>query len=233
MPRRGGTTSCVVLRTSLRETSDSHSTSSGASWAANVDTQKIITKAGMGGYFIPLHEFHRAIIYGDNVYYDPSRSPIANILDITTVDPKEHFLQPIIIAYLRHPAIETTDEGFVPVDKVYEYCQGVGFIPEQIDVAIIRCFNKRLIETAARRIPIPGKIEGFGIRPTPIGLYHIQELLGNFSYLDAVIVDTPILDSQLEHHIGDAHTLAERVERAFVFREYLDRAWNFFLKIYR
>ncbi len=197
--------------------------------SGHVDTQKIITKVkDEGGYFIPLHEFHRAIIYGDNVHYDPSRSPIANILDITTVDPKEHFLQPIIIAYLRHPAIERSDEGFVPVEKVYEYCQGLSFMPEQIDVAIIRCFSKRLIETAARRIPIPGKIDGFGVRPTPIGLYHIHELLGNFSYLDAIIVDTPILDAELEQHINEAHTLAERVERVLVFREYLDRAWSFF-----
>jgi len=133
-----------------------------------------------------------------------------------------------VIAYLRHPAIEKTDEGFVPVEKVYEYCQGLGFIPEQIDVAIIRSFGKRLIETAARRIPTPGKIDGSGVRPTPIGLYHIQELLGNFNYLDAVVVDTPILDPELEHYITEAHTLADRVERCFVFREYLDRCWRFF-----
>ena len=197
--------------------------------SGHVDTQKIISKVrDEGGYFIPLHEFHRAIIYGDNIHFDPSRSPIANVLDITTPDPKEHFLQPIVIAYLRHPAIERTEEGFVPVDRVYEYCQSLGFIPEQIDVAIIRAFGKKLIETGARRIPTPGKIEGFGVRPTPIGLYHIQELLQNFNYLDAVVVDTPILDSQLQHHVTDVHTLADRVERAFVFREYLDRSWHFF-----
>jgi GTPase SAR1 family protein len=197
--------------------------------SGHVDTQKIINKVrDEGGYVIPLHEFHRAIIYGDNVHYDPSRSPIANVFDITSIDPKEHFLQPIVLAYLRHPAIEGTDEGFVPVERVYQYCQGLGFTPEQIDVAIIRCFGKRLIETVARRIPIPGQIDGFGIRPTPIGLYHIQELLGNFTYLDAVVVDTPILDDQLEHYIQDVHTLADRVERAIVFREYLDRAWTFF-----
>jgi hypothetical protein len=121
--------------------------------SGHVDTQKIIAKVrDDGGYFIPLHEFHRAIIYGDNTYYDPSRSPIANVFDITTADPKEHFLQPIVIAYLKHPAIERTNEGFVPVDMVYEYCQGLGYTPEQIDVAVIRTFGKRLIETAAKRI---------------------------------------------------------------------------------
>lgn len=113
----------------------------------------------------------------------------------------------------------------MPVQAIYEYCQGLGFTPEQIDFAIIRAFSKRLIETAARRIPEAGKIDGFAVRPTPIGLYHIQELLGRFTYLDAVVVDTPILDRQLEQYIRDVHSLGERVERAFVFRQYLDNGW--------
>ena len=46
------------------------------------------------------------------------------------------------------------------------------------------------------------------------------------TYLDAVVVDTPVLDKDLRDYIPDAHSLAERVERAFVFREYLDRSWN-------
>ena len=33
---------------------------------------------------IPLHEFQRAIVYGDNVHYDPSRSRISNVFDIST-----------------------------------------------------------------------------------------------------------------------------------------------------
>jgi hypothetical protein len=172
--------------------------------SGHVDTQKIITKVrDEGGYLVPLHEFQRAIIYGDNTHYDPTRSPIANTLHITTPDPKEHFLQPIIVAYLRHPAIERTDEGFVPVEKVYEYCQGLGFIPEQIDVAIVRAFEKKLVETAARRIPVPGKIDGFGLRPTPVGLYPIQEPLRSFTDLAAIVVDTPILDPQLERYITE------------------------------
>jgi hypothetical protein len=50
--------------------------------------------------------------------------------------------------------------------------------------------------------------------------------LGTFTYLDAVVVDTPILDKDLRDYVPDAHTLAQRVERAFVFREYLDPSWK-------
>jgi hypothetical protein len=148
------------------------------------------------------------------------------VFDISTQDPREHFLQPIILGFLRLPGTRRSDKGFVPVQEIYEYCQGVGFTPEQIDVAVVRSFSKKLVETAARRIPEPGKIDGFAIRPTSIGLYHLQELLGTFTYLDAMVVDTPILDRQLQAYITDAHTLADRVERGFVFREYLDGCWK-------
>src|SRR5205807_5146187 len=61
--------------------------------SGHVDTQKILNVEATGGaYIIPLHEFMRAVIYGDYEYYDPSASPIANLLDISSVDSREHFL---------------------------------------------------------------------------------------------------------------------------------------------
>ena len=41
-----------------------------------------------------------------------------------------------------------------------------------------------------------------------------------------MVVDTPVLDKDLRDYIPDAHSLAERVERAFVFRDSLDRSWK-------
>ncbi|MGC2330170.1 MAG: hypothetical protein WA581_01845 [Candidatus Acidiferrales bacterium] len=52
--------------------------------SGHVNTQKILAMVAEGEeYTIPLHEFLRAIIYGDNEYYDPSTSPIVNLFDIT------------------------------------------------------------------------------------------------------------------------------------------------------
>jgi hypothetical protein len=59
-----------------------------------------VTTEKSGAYYIPLHEFQRAVIYGDARYYDPDRSPIANLFDVTSVDPKEHFLLPLVIGLL-------------------------------------------------------------------------------------------------------------------------------------
>lgn len=194
--------------------------------SGHVDTQKIIAKVREGGYLIPLHEFQRAIIYGDNVHYDPTRSPIANLFDVSSLDPREHFLQPLLLAYLRVPALDGPNEGFVSVRFLYDQLQPLGFVPEQIDVGVARVFGKRLVETAARRIPEPGKNDDCSLRLTTVGLYHLQELVSTFTYLDAVIVDTPILDKDLRAMVIEAHTLQERLERCTIFCAYLDKCWG-------
>src|SRR5207253_3134239 len=67
--------------------------------SGHVETGKIIRAMDdTGRYFVALHEFMRAIIYGDNVYYDPSASPVMNLFDITSPDGREHFLTPIMLA---------------------------------------------------------------------------------------------------------------------------------------
>jgi hypothetical protein len=51
--------------------------------SGHVDKQKVINLVrDEGGYTVPIHEFQRAIIYGDSTHYDPDRSPIANLFDI-------------------------------------------------------------------------------------------------------------------------------------------------------
>jgi hypothetical protein len=195
--------------------------------SGHVDTEKILYKVNYeGGYTIPIHEFQRALIYGDNVHYDPSRSPVANLFDISSVDPKEHFLQPLLLGHLRTPGPDVSAEGFVGSRRVYGYLQALGFTAEQIDVAVSRCFTKRLVETGARRVPaVLGDIE-YSLRLTSVGLYHIRELSSTFTYLDAVVVDTPILDKDKREHIKDAHSLEERLQRAKLFCGYLDQCWE-------
>jgi hypothetical protein len=195
--------------------------------SGHVDTQKIINIVKeQGGYSVPLHEFQRAIIFGDNVYYDPSRSRVANVFDLSTPDMKEHFLQPLLLAYLRLPGIDRSDEGFTPIRSLYDYFQGLGFTPEQLDVAVVRAYNKRLVETAARRIPQVGATDSHALRITSVGLYHIEDLVQTFTYLDAVLIDTPILDKSLRQLIVDVHSLSERLERAIIFCNYLERCWG-------
>lgn len=194
--------------------------------SGHVDTEKIVRAySDRGSYYIPIHEFLRAVIYGDAADYDPEQSPIANLFDVSSADPKEHFLLPLIIGLLNSSSGPDVEEGFVETAAVYERLQSLGFTPEQIDDAIIRGHKKKLLETGARRIPQPGREMPQVLRVTTVGLYHISRLCRLFVYVDATVVDTPILASDFRASIRNGRHIHERLDRGSIFRRYLDEQW--------
>jgi GTPase SAR1 family protein len=194
--------------------------------SGHIDTKKIVEAyKTSGSYWIPIHEFLRAVIFGDYENYDPSRSIIANLFDVSYFDSKEHFLLPILLTTLDKAKKNTAYEGFMETTRVYERLQGFGFTPEQIDAAIIRAHRYNLIETRARRIPHAGSRMSSAFRITASGVYHVRRLCGYFSYMDAICVDTPIFDEFPGAAIHEAQSIDKRLDRAEVFLEYLDQQW--------
>lgn len=194
--------------------------------SGHVDTEKIIRTYRYDDYVVPLHEFLRAVIYGDNEHYDPDRSPIANLFDVSTLDDKDHFLLPCILGYVYAPGSDAGEEGFLAARRVYDRFQAVGFTPEQIDAALVRAHNKRLIETGARTALEPGHVEPNAVRVTSLGAYHIRTLAHEFTYLDAMVSDTPILDKEYYHSVVNCDVIRDRLDRAEQFCSYLDGAWK-------
>jgi GTPase SAR1 family protein len=195
--------------------------------SGHVDTEKIVSIYSRNqSYRVPLHEFLRAVIYGDSAHYDPTRSYVANLFDLSSIDPKEHFLLPLLLSQLSRWTGPGIENGFVEASALYERLQGMGFTPEQIDSALARGTRHRLVETAARRPIEPGHELPAAFRITSVGVYHGQRLASMFAYVDAVIVDTPILDRRYRELTHDVPTLAERFARARLFCEYLDEQWQ-------
>ena len=133
--------------------------------------------------------------------------------------------KPLVIGLLTSISPNAEDD-FVEASKVYDYLQVLGFTPEQIDAAIIRGYDKKLLETDARRIPQPGQVMPQTLRATTVGNYHINRLCHQFSYVDAIIVDTPIFDPHVRSLMRDVHSIEQRLERAEIFRQYLDDQWS-------
>lgn len=194
-----------------------------------VDTEKIVDVYDKSGrYYVALHEFLRAVIYGDAAYYEPSQSYIANIFDIGWPDPKEHFLTPVLISFLQNEGLKSGHEGFVEVGRIYERLQAFGFTADQIDHALVRSMRKKLIEAGWGRLPDVTEPMPQALRATSVGVYHIRRLIQFFSYVDAMVVDTPILEQPTREQIGDVHQINERLSRAEIFRQYLDKQWKEF-----
>jgi hypothetical protein len=193
--------------------------------SGHTNTEKMLSIfRDTGHYTVATHEFIRAVIYGDRFYYDPESSPVCNLFDMSTVDVHEHFLGSIV-AYLvqQLPVSRSTEFGYLGEAEIYEYCQALGFTQAQILFALSRLVRKGVVEY--EELPRMEQPRLARVRITRLGGYTIQRLISMFAYVDAVVVDTPIMDDTVRGMIGDAVTLRERVNRARNFRVYLDSCW--------
>lgn len=173
--------------------------------SGHVDMEKILSiNEKHGSYYIPLHELLNAVMFGDNEHFDPRASPVTNLFDVSLPDSKEHFLLSLIIGLLDQ-LTDASNQGFVELSTIYDQLQAYGFVPDQIDITIARAIRDRrnkLIQTSARLIPEPRKRMPRALRCTSVGVYHITKLASSFAYVDAILVDTPILDDEARQNIA-------------------------------
>lgn len=191
--------------------------------SGHVNTRKILDiEKQDGDYVIPLHEFGRAIIYGDHEYYDPAASPIANLFEISTDDGREHFLLMLLLSHVERSGEVGRREGFVGIDEVMAFGQSLGYLPAQVEFALRHGVDKRLFQMGPRRDDETTR----RYRITTVGAYTYKKLLGTFIYLDAVVVDTPIVDADAAEAIAHCRNVEDRLLRAGQFVSYLDGQWK-------
>ena len=101
------------------------------------------------------------------------------------------------------------------------------FQPAMISSVLDRLLKKKLVETETKR-PISGSVEHWdsSYRITSVGSYYYQKLVRIFTYVDAMVVDTPIVDRNVREKIVDENSILGRLERAEEFRQYLDSQWE-------
>lgn len=202
----------------------------------NVDARKIVDiETETNDYVVPLHEFTKHALLGEYSYYNPNSSIVAcNVFDITTADPREHFLQALIVAYLSSSIGGRDQDGFVPGDMIVAELAKSGFLPTQIDPALRRLAQRKMIETPYshyREIPVADAVppRDFHFRATSVGIYHVRFWMGSFSFLDAVSTDTPILDDNTRYtvsRLASSLEIADRYRKAKAFRDYLEAKWH-------
>ena len=192
--------------------------------SGHIDTAKMIRIWKESNHYkVSLHEFLRALLYGDGVYYDPESSPIANLFKISQPDGREHFLLPLLLSQAQNIGDRVGEEGYVSSDSLYGFAQTLGFSVSQVSASLNHAVEKRLLDTAPRH---SGDEPRLHYRITTAGAYTTRILLSYFAYVDAVLVDTPVVDEQYRSLIQDVHTLSDRLSRSEYFRLYLDRQWS-------
>ncbi|MCG2609984.1 hypothetical protein LZZ90_00515 [Flavobacterium sp. SM15] len=195
--------------------------------SGHVDTEKILNIIETtGNYTIPVHEVLRSVIFGDNIYYSPSNLEITNIFDVRTNDSKDHFTISFILGILNDCSVNNRNEGFIEITEIYSQMQKIGYIPSTIDLALNFMYSKGLFETSEKGNVLNIEKNNLKIRATGTGIYHLNYLINSFTYVDAIIVDTPIFDIESRGKITNSHDINKRLERTKLFTDYLDGVWK-------
>jgi hypothetical protein len=193
--------------------------------SGHVDTEKIIgiERRDPGEYQIPLHEFLRSLLHGDCEYYDPQTSPIANLFTVDRAERRNHFLLPLTLDYILSRGDAKDNSGYVEVADVYQHFQGLGFSLDAITVALGYLGRFKLAEAPLDDFDPTRSTRA---RITTVGAYTLRNLPSQFTYIDAIVVDTPIIDHEVRGQVGLPRSMADRLTRVEVFRSYLDECWS-------
>ncbi len=63
-------------------------------------------------------------------------------------------------------------------------------------------------------------------RITTTGTYYVRRLIKQFTYVDAMVVHTPILDKDQRYKIVNVYKITDRLTGAELFCDYLDIQWQ-------
>jgi hypothetical protein len=184
---------------------------------------------------VPLHEFAKHALLGEYAHYNQLSSLVAcNVFDVSSPDPREHFLSSLVISHLSSPLGIKNNDGFVPATGTLAEMHRLGFNEDQVRHAVKRLAEKRLIETPHahyREISVDQNVlpDQFSFRATSIGLYHVRFWIGAFSFLDATSTDTPIFDDAARGTVFEnaaSFEIKDRYTRTSAFKKYLERQWH-------
>jgi len=191
--------------------------------SGHVDMEKILSIYNdSGSYLIPLHELLRSVIFSDNIHFSPTNTEIINVFDVRHYNSNEHFILLLLIALLDDYSKNNRNSGFVSIPEIYSYLQGLSFTPSQIDSVLNYAYAKKMFEISQKGDKLDTEIHELQIRATNLSIYHLHYLTHSFTYIDAIIVDTPILNSSFRSNISNTMNISCRIDRALIFKEYLD-----------
>lgn len=202
----------------------------------NVQSEKIVRIESEGNeYVIPVHEFAKTALLGDYSHFQEASSVASNVFSVDFADPREHFLSLYILGYLTWSGVPGgSGDGFVLLSDIVDEMQKLGYRPEQVQAHVVRLTRKKLLEAAERRnLESEEELRAHGMpdvfRATSLGAYVSKKWSSEFSYLEAMSYDTPLMDSELRTELAKSvndDRLHSRYERAKGFRDYLSNIWQ-------
>lgn len=193
----------------------------------HLDTKKIIKKIREedGCYIISDHEAERSLLYGDYQHYDPKEAVFINIFDIRHSDPIEHFCKLFLLDFLNRSYSGGIQHGYCRLKDIVNYSSQLGYTIDYTKEMTKELLEFKCCRTSTRENNLSNDNVLIGI--TSLGRYHLNVLVKKFTYIDAMIIDTPIIDKTVRSKIKDIQPIIERLERAELFLKYLDECSSY------
>jgi len=202
----------------------------------NVNSKGIILKEQeSGNSIIPLHLITRHSLLTDNKFFHSESSYVSiNVFDVDFADCRNHFLRPMIIAFMNSTSSVRDKDGYVTGKNLIRELTKFQFLDFQIRRALQKLCEGKLIETPYSHHRETGIAEDddpdkMHYRVTSVGNYHVQNWMSEFNYLEIMATDTPVFDADV---LGKLTKLAPtfgmtgRVARAKLFKKYLIDQWG-------
>lgn len=191
--------------------------------SGNTDIEKIIKIVERdGGYSVPFHEFAKSAILGSRRFYRSSVSHIVNLFKQSDAIGASHRTACRILARLSaaEGVASAHGEGFVSVSALLkEYRESFGFADDFVQWTA-ELLRRDLIESEPPRV---GDIrQADAVRVTAAGAYYWRYLVRAFSYIDLVLVDTPVADIALARRLGSLAEMTDLTVRFGRVRAYLE-----------
>lgn len=181
-----------------------------------------------GTYTIRFHQVFKPISRGQYAYYASNRSAVPNIFTpVTGVAGMQlsHFAPLYLLNYLSFHAGKTTHagRGFVPVAAADQFLRNLGMTGEVRRSVLTQLSSLQLIEPDVKMVPTFE--EWAYVRITAFGLYLIRVLVTRFSYIEAVMLDTPLANLEIHKRISGLYlegTKPSLHQRVLCARDFLN-----------
>jgi hypothetical protein len=157
-----------------------------------------------GGYNVSFHEFLKSVMLQDRAYYKEEQSPILNIFNCSGEKNASHFTSMRLLSLLLERRGESNPEGkgYIEIGRLIGLFADLLDNVDDLSKAMDRLLSRQLIEANNRsQRTVAGASH---IRVTAAGWYYMRYLSSSFAYLDLVLQDTPINDSNVEAELRRA-----------------------------
>ena len=180
--------------------------------------------AGQGRYQIAYHQLLKSIMLGEYRFYKSTRSHIANVFDFDPGLSDSHFNQLRILNYLflKQNSESPIGRGYIAIDELNIKAESVMISKKIIIDSILRMlkFNLVALDNQSNE-----NIESASyITITLSGVFYLQNLVKNFTYLNNILIDTPISDAKILNDIRfslNGNDIHNRVVYTVKFIKYL------------